>query len=133
MRKFTIVFLLLLIFIPQITLAQGANPCTMEAVRGASDRGSTLPACISQIYRWSLGIGSLLALLMVIFGGYSYMTSAGNAERASKGTEMIWGAIIGLALLFGAYLILNTINPDLVDFRPVNVNQLNTAPLSPQN
>ena len=69
----------------------------------------------------------LLALLMMVIGGYTYMTAAGNAEKTSKGTEMIWSSVIGLALLFGAYLLLNTINPDLVNF---NLKSLDTLPSS---
>ncbi len=93
---------------------------------------TAFPTLISKIYIWSLGVGGLLALLMAVVGGYSYMTAAGNAERASKGTEMIWAAVIGLALLFGAYLLLSTINPDLVKFNigSLNFNQptTNTPP-----
>ena len=99
-----------------MALAQ-TNPCTVDAVKGSTNKLSSLPRCINQVYVWSLGIGALLALLMTVLGGYYYMTSAGNAEQASKGTEMIWGAVIGLVLLFGAYLLLNTINPDLVNLK----------------
>lgn len=78
---------------------------------------TAFPTLISKIYIWSLGVGGLLALLMTVIGAYSYMTAAGNAERASKGSEMIWASVVGLALLFGAYLLLSTINPELVNFR----------------
>jgi hypothetical protein len=78
---------------------------------------STLPKLINQIYLWALGVGALLALLMTVLGGYFYMTSGGNAESASRGKDMIFSAIVGLVLLFGSYLILRTINPDLVEFK----------------
>ncbi len=91
-------------------------PVTHYPPQGQGDL-TAFPTLISKIYIWSLGVAGLLALLMSVIGAYSYMTAAGNAERASKGTEMIWASIIGLALLFGAYLLLNTINPELVNFR----------------
>jgi len=107
----------LLLTAPILALAQTSNPCTLQGANSSGNgAASQLPRCINQIYVWSLGVAALLALLMMIIGGYYYMTSSGNAERASTGTEMIWSSIIGLALLFGAYLILNTINPDLVNF-----------------
>ncbi len=71
---------------------------------------------VSRLYIWSLGAAAILALLMVIIGGYYWMTAAGNASRVTKGKEIIFAALLGLALLFAAYIILNTINPDLVDF-----------------
>ena len=71
---------------------------------------------ISQIYAWALGAAALLALLMIILGGYLVMTAQGNAQQATKGKEFIYSAIIGLVLLFSSYLLLRTINPDLVNF-----------------
>ncbi len=107
-----------IIAVPLMAAAQTTtNPCSPAGVKATVDKDSTLPICINRIYQWSLGIGALLALLMTVLGGYYYMTSGGNAEQAAKGQEMIWGAIIGLVLLFAAYLILRTINPDLVNFK----------------
>jgi hypothetical protein len=67
-------------------------------------------------------------MLMLILGGYYYMTAAGNAEQSGKGVEIIWSAIIGMALLFGAFLLLNTINPDLVTFPVDSLNCLDKPP-----
>jgi len=133
MKKTIIIITLILLIAPLVAFAQAqaVNPCSIAG--GVAP--NSLPRCINQIYIWSLGVGSLLALLMIIIGGYYYMTAAGNAERSSTGTEMIWSSIIGLALLFGAYLLLNTINPDLVNFQnftndiqQLNPNQQPTAP-----
>jgi len=111
MKKSLALFFLLVLVMPLVTFA--AVPCTANNGKvGPSD----LPKCISQIYTWSLGIGSVFAVLMVILGGYYYMTAAGNAEKSSKGTEYIWGAVIGLVILFIAYILLYTINPDLTNF-----------------
>lgn len=115
--KKTIALIFCLIVLATPLLASAANPCTLQgaATSGGADPAQ-LPRCVNQIYVWSLGVAALLALLMMIVGGYYYMTSAGNAEQATKGVDMLWSSIIGLALLFGAYLLLNTINPDLVKF-----------------
>jgi hypothetical protein len=96
--------------------ARNSNANTDE-----STRINKLPTLINQIYVWSLGVGALLALLMCVLGGYYYMTSAGNAEQSSKGKEYITSALIGLVIIFTAYLLLREINPDLVNF---NVNSL---------
>ncbi len=117
MKLVAAIFIFMLILTPLLVSAQQPSPCSSAGFAANDKQLSTFPKCISQIYIWSLGIGGLLALLMTVIGGYSYMTAAGNAERAQKGTEMIWGSVIGLALLFGAYLLLSTINPDLVNFR----------------
>ncbi len=93
-------------------------PFVSSAANKCADAGApgTLGACISQVYIWSIGAAGILALLMIVFGGYVTLTAAGNAERASRGRGYIWSSLIGLFLLLGAYLLLNTINPDLTNF-----------------
>jgi hypothetical protein len=79
---------------------------------------------VNQIYIWSLAAAAILALLMIVVGGYITLTAAGNAERATRGKSYIFSSLIGLILLFGSYILLRTINPDLVDF---SNNQANTT------
>lgn len=88
----------------------------------------TIGRIISQIYLWALGVSGLLAFIMVIFGGYLIMTAQGNATQVTKGKEFIYGAFIGLALLFGSYFLLSTVNPDLVDFNLDSLDNLNRLP-----
>lgn len=68
---------------------------------------------IGGIYNFALMISGVLALGAMVFGGVKYMTAAGNPSGQSEGREWIKGAVFGLLLLFGAYFILNVINPDL--------------------
>jgi len=131
MKKYFAIFFFILLFTPVFALAQSqaVNPCSLQGVKASPDQdaSSTLPRCINQIYTWSLGVGALLALLMIVIGGYYFMTSSGNAERASKGKEYINSALIGLVILFCAYLILNEINPDFVNFNLKSIKGLNSA------
>ena len=60
-----------------------------------------------------IGICAVLAVVMIVLGGIEYMTSElpGNKEN---GKEKIRNAVFGLLLALGAWLILYTINPDLL-------------------
>ncbi len=133
MKKIFASLALAFVLVPTIVVAQTpnfsattvayTNPCSLDAVRGTTTgAATTFPRCVNQIYVWSLGVAVLLALLMVVIGGYYYMTSGGNAEQASKGKEYITGALVGIIILFCAYLLLNTINPDLVNFDLSSLN-----------
>ena len=109
-KKQTIFFLLVLIALnilfPASALAQeGQGPCAGS---------ENLAKCIVNIYRWALGVAVLLALTMIIFAGYLYMTAGGDAQRVASAKEKFMGAFIGIIILFAAVLILRTINPDLV-------------------
>ena len=134
MKKIVLLSIIVMIaFAPLLAAAQSTNPCTVSAVQGTADKASALPRCINQIYVWSLGVAVLLALLMIVLGGYYYMTAAGNAEQAAKGKEFITGALIGVVILFCAYLLLNEINPDLVNFNLKSLEGLNSGPQTPSN
>lgn len=70
---------------------------------------------INKAYNWSLGIAGTLAVIMIVYGGIKYAVSAGNVAQQSDAKSIITSAIWGMVLLAGAYLILYTINPNLVD------------------
>lgn len=80
---------------------------------GNCEPPADLPSYINTIYQFALGISGLLALGMIVAGGVYYTVSAGNSSRQGDAKSMITSAIWGLVLLFGSYLILNTINPQI--------------------
>ena len=42
-------------------------------------------------------------LLMVIYGGFLFLTSSGNSEQIGKAKKVLTGALIGLLIVFVAY------------------------------
>lgn len=50
-----------------------------------------------------LGIVGSIALIMFIFGGFTWMTSGGSAEKIKKGRDIIVWSAIGLAIIFASY------------------------------
>jgi hypothetical protein len=64
---------------------------------------------IGLIIKSALGVIGGLALVMMVWGAFQWLTSAGNPERVKKGTStMIW-AIVGLILTLGSYVLVNAI------------------------
>lgn len=75
--------------------------------------GSTLTGFFNGLFSLSITIGALLAVLMIAYGGWHYMTSeiGGKKEEARR---RIWNAVLGLLMLLATVLILRQINPDIV-------------------
>ncbi len=69
---------------------------------------------IKKIYLYLIGIGALVATILIIKGGFEWTTSAGNPTRVTSAKSSITGALLGLFLLLGSYTLLYTINPDLL-------------------
>jgi hypothetical protein len=69
---------------------------------------------IQTVYDLAIGLAAALAAVMMMIGGFQYLT-AGDSGRVSDAKERIQGALVGLVLAMGAYTILNTVNPQLVN------------------
>ncbi len=70
---------------------------------------------VQSFYNFALAIGGILAFGAIVYGGVIYTFAAGNPSKQDEGKKWIWGALLGLLLLAGAYLVLYTINPKLVE------------------
>jgi hypothetical protein len=77
---------------------------------GGGDLGKYLNVMIKVF----IGVCAVLAVVMIVIGGLEYMTNELVSEKAD-GKNKIKGAIFGLILALGAYTILYTINPALLD------------------
>jgi len=78
----------------------------------------TLAIMVKYFYDWGIFLGGLAVLISLIFGGFLYLTSAGDPARMREAKDRIFSALIGLVLLFSIYIILNTINPELTTLIP---------------
>lgn len=97
---------------------------------------SSIAGYIANLYQFGIGISGILAVGMIVAGAILYSTSAGQGDKQKEGKEMITSALWGIVLLFGAYLILKTINPDLTSLREPNApiaEQLTNSSSTPPN
>lgn len=62
-------------------------------------------ALIGQVINSLFGIVGSLALVMFIYGGFLWMTSAGSSEQVKKGKDIFIWAVVGLVVVFSAYSI----------------------------
>lgn len=96
------------------------------AVPGTNQNGPAASpgAWVANFYQFALLIGGILAFGAIVYGGVLHAVSAGNPSRQSEGKRWIWSALLGLLLLAGAYLVLDTVNPNLL-----NINLPTLTPL----
>ena len=74
---------------------------------------------IKAIYNYAIGIVGILAAVVLMFGGVIWLTAGGSQEKVKEAKAWIGASISGLVLVLCSYMILNTINPDLVSFKPI--------------
>ena len=74
---------------------------------------------IAYIYEWGISLGGIVVFAMLVWAGIQYLTSAGDPGKMGGAIKKIQSSILGLVLLLTSWLILNTINPQLVRLEPL--------------
>ncbi len=85
---------------------------------------------ISGLYKYLLAIVGVLAGIMLTIGGVQYLIAAGNKSAIDAALKRIKGALIGLVIALGSYVILFTINPELVRFKALRIETIRGFPLT---
>ena len=94
----------LLLALPLVAL--GATSYTIENIGEQVGLGTAdLKDTVINIIQWVLGILALVAVVMIIIGGFQWMTAAGNEERIEKAKKVISAAVIGLIIVLLAWAI----------------------------
>lgn len=75
----------------------------------------TLPNYIVAIYNYGVGLVAVLAVAMIMFGGFKWIFAAGNAQQIETAKTTIGSAVAGLILVLSSVLLLQTINPKLIN------------------
>src|SRR6056297_2393068 len=107
-------------FSPQVNIP-GSDFAPGETVEVT---GNTFADYIIAIYNWGIRIIIVLAVIMIMIGGFMWMTAAGSSQRIGQAKDRITSAIVGLILALGSYTLLNFVNPELVSFRSLTLTDI---------
>lgn len=92
-------------------------PLEKAAFKGFEATSETqLSQFLSQAFSFGLAIAAALAVIMIVWGGVQIMTTDSWGGK-SEGKQKIWDAVWGLILALVSWLILYTINPDILNFK----------------
>jgi hypothetical protein len=79
---------------------------TNVVVSLANPLGTTsVPTVVGRVIAAVLGLVGSLALVMFIYGGFTWMTAAGNEQSITKGKNIVIWATIGLVVIFTSYAL----------------------------
>ena|SRR3990167_3063460 len=80
-----------------------------EAVATATGGQSSLRGLILTIINYFLGFLGLLAVIMVVYGGVTYVSSAGNDEAVGKAKKIIMYALIGIVVILLSFVVVRAV------------------------
>ncbi len=90
--------------------ANPINPDDPFGVNDLSDSGvnlgnQDLKTTIASIINIVLSFLGVLAVLIILLGGFKWMTSQGSSDKVDEAKKLIGEALIGLVIIFAAYAI----------------------------
>ena len=89
--------------------------------------GTPFPVYIKYLFNLGLAISGIIALAVIFWAGFIYLTSIDNPERKKEAGRRVIAGLLGLIILLAAYVILTTINPQLVI---LSIGEITPAPTS---
>lgn len=113
-KLLTYIFSLYFLFIASLGFAEEEQKYTETKTDfGTFSGDNAFTEYVVAVFNWGSRIIELIAILMIVYAGYRYITSTGNPEQAQKAKNIIITAIASLLLVILAKLILHTINPNI--------------------
>lgn len=113
LKSFLIFLLLELILAPGFCFALETTYPAIPGIPAITDT-SGLGDYISYFFGLAIILAGVLAVVVLATGGVRLIMSAGNVTSRKEATDMIKGSILGMALVATSFMILRTINIQLV-------------------
>ena len=103
--------------IPAFASAQASLGIEYGTATGLGSRD--LKETITSVLNVLLGFLGIIAVIVILLGGFKWMTAGGNEDKVSEAKKLIGAGIVGLVIILAAYAIatyvINTISSATVE------------------
>ncbi|OGY52804.1 MAG: hypothetical protein A3B15_01505 [Candidatus Buchananbacteria bacterium RIFCSPLOWO2_01_FULL_45_31] len=114
MKKIALIAILTMVFaltaIPALALDTGLSYGTYTGL-GTRD----LREGVMMIVQYLLGFLGIIAIIVILYGGFVWLTSAGSEEKVGQAKKIITAGIIGLIIIFISYAIAAFVITQLIE------------------
>lgn len=111
--KISSALLSLMLLAPVVVGAQAptldTNPVGAIPTGSGLFQSTSLITTISFVIRWGLGFIGIVIFLIFLYAGFEYATAGGSDDKAQSARTRMINAVIGLIVLFFAFVASNTI------------------------
>jgi hypothetical protein len=70
---------------------------------------------LGRLINVALGFLGIVAVIIILYGGFRWMTAGGNDEKVGEAKRLIIAGIIGLAIILASYAITTFVLQSLID------------------
>lgn len=101
-KVFAVIMVVIFAMTPMISMA-AADLGLDDANPGLGD--ADVKDIVNNIIGVILGFLGLIAVVLILIGGFMWMTAGGNEDRVATGRKYIINGVIGLIIILAAYAI----------------------------
>lgn len=109
-----------------LALATPTNSYAIEDLIDSNDLGLSYGAAtglgtkdvretIAQIIKVAMGLLGIVAVVIILIGGFTWMTAGGNEDKVAEAKKWIFSGVIGLAIILSAYALTSFVINQLVN------------------
>ncbi len=121
MKKFLAKIILLLLLLPITSSASNLELTYPRIGPPGQEIDITLDMDLNKLIAWFyyfiVGIAGISAFIMFVWGGFTWLTSAGSTAKVSDAKDRLKAAVLGIVIILASFLILQAINPDLTTLK----------------
>src|SRR3989338_2392654 len=100
---------------PLAALAQVTTSDTNLATSFGLGTGTNVRQAIINIVKFLLTFMGLIAVIIILYGGFQWMTAAGNEEKITSARGTLTAGLIGLVIILAAYAITSFVITTIVE------------------
>lgn len=104
---FVAAFVIGVLLLPALPVSTADTPINLGIVYGEKTGlgKQDVRDTVSSIIRVAMGLLGIVAVVIILIGGFKWMTAGGNEEKVGEAKKLMFAGIVGLAIIFAAYAI----------------------------
>ncbi|MEK7680725.1 MAG: hypothetical protein AAB348_01595 [Patescibacteria group bacterium] len=121
MKKLVATFAMALILLPNLAMAAAGDigtavdPLGVDKAGGGTGLGNKdIRETVASIIKVALSLLGIVAVVIVLIGGFKWMTAGGNDEQVGEAKKWLYSGIIGLLIILSAYALTKFVIENLI-------------------
>lgn len=105
-----------IVFTPEVGFPGFSGPITVD--------GFLFGKFIFALFTYSIYLSGVLAVIFVSIAGFKWVSAGGNQSKITEAKNQLVNSITGMFLVFATFIILSTINEDLVIMKEIKLEMI---------
>ncbi len=105
-QSLAVLFVGMMCFAPMLATPANAQPDFGNSYASNTNLGEEDPrSLLTNLVNLAMTFLAIIAVIVILIGGFKWMTAAGNEDKVSEAKKIVVGGVIGLVIILAAWAI----------------------------